>query len=116
MGFTYNNFDEEMYRLFVRRDDPSRVWILSKDLVVYNPDKQVCHLDYSYAGDPNKPAFLDEFTVVVYIDGACRGNYTPNARALCGVYFGIGSNIQYEISSASLSVPVEINRGHRVFM
>ena len=44
MGFTYNNFDEEMYRLFVRRDDPSRVWILSKDLVVYNPDKQVCHL------------------------------------------------------------------------
>ncbi|KAF3033740.1 hypothetical protein E8E12_002551 [Didymella heteroderae] len=33
----------------------------------------------------------DDFTLAVYIDGACCGNGTPNARSSYDIYFGPGS-------------------------
>jgi hypothetical protein len=38
---------------------------------------------------PNTP--IDPSSLVVYIDGACRGNGTASARASYGVFFGPGS-------------------------
>jgi ribonuclease HI len=87
MGFTYNSIGEEIRRLFVPSDDPGRRPIPLEDLVVYNPKKQVSQLQFK-AASPSIPITRDEFTVVVYIDGACRGNGTPGARASYGVYFG----------------------------
>ncbi|KAI1140063.1 ribonuclease H-like protein [Hypoxylon sp. FL0543] len=58
-------------------------------LVVYNPSKGVSQLQLRHPRTGNIE--LDELTVVVSIDGACRGNGTPSARASWGVYFGPGS-------------------------
>jgi ribonuclease HI len=89
MAFTYNEYGEDIHRLFVPADDPGRSRIPSTDLVVYNTDKQLLQLQSQAAGP--SPVYRDEFTLVVYIDGACRGNGTPQARASYGVYFGPGS-------------------------
>jgi ribonuclease HI len=88
MSFTYTEYGEEIRRLFVPSDDPGRFKIPEEELVVYNPEKHVCQLQLQPI---QKPVVRDEFTVVAYIDGACRGNGRPNARASYGIYFGPGS-------------------------
>ncbi|OTA54797.1 ribonuclease H-like protein [Hypoxylon sp. EC38] len=56
------------------------------ELVVYNPLKKISQLQLK---NPRTGEIeLDKLTVVVSIDGACRGNGTPSARAAWGVYFG----------------------------
>lgn len=85
MGFTYNAYGEEIRRFFDPADDPGRYRIPLEELVVYNPEKHVSQLKFQAR---NLPIERDEFTLVVYIDGACRGNGTPNARSSYGIYFG----------------------------
>lgn len=89
MPFTYNEYGEEIRRLFIPADNPGVSRIPSSDLVVYNNDKQVFQLQFQAFGP--SPIHRDESSLVVYIDGACRGNGTPQARASYGVYFGPGS-------------------------
>lgn len=67
---------ESLPRLFVPEADPS-------ELVVYNEAKQLSQLKYR-AGEPE----INKSSMVVHIDGACRGNGSPTARASYGVYFG----------------------------
>lgn len=56
-------------------------------IVVYNTRKGVSHLPLHGVIWPN----WDETTMVIHIDGACRGNGTPDARAAYGIYFGPNS-------------------------
>ncbi|XXG99965.1 hypothetical protein Hte_006306 [Hypoxylon texense] len=88
-GSTYDKWGEEIEREFdpqcslMHRDVPE------SRLVVYNPSKKVSQLQIKH---PRTGAIeLDKKTVVVSIDGACRGNGTPSARAAWGVYFGPNS-------------------------
>lgn len=90
MGFTYNDIGEEIRRLFVPSDDPGCRPIPREDLVIYNVRKQVSQLQFKPA-NPSIPITPNEQTVVVYIDGACRGNGKSGARASYGVYFGPNS-------------------------
>ena len=90
MGFTLDENGEEVRRLFKHVFDPGRYRIPPADLVVYNSEKQVSQLQFQAAG-ANQPITRDEFTLVVYIDGACRDNGNSNARASYGVYFGPNS-------------------------
>lgn len=88
MPSTYNEYGEVIRRLFDPADDPGRHRIPAEHLVVYNPTKHVFQLTFQPL---TLPIERDEFTIVVYIDGACRGNGTPTARSAYGIYFGPGS-------------------------
>ncbi|KAF2704177.1 ribonuclease H-like protein [Pleomassaria siparia CBS 279.74] len=89
MGFSTDEIGEEIHRLFDPADDPSRWRIPLSDLVVYNEEKGVSQLRIQTRKVPQPR--LDERSMVVYIDGACRDNGRSNARASYGVYFGTGS-------------------------
>ncbi|KAF1923067.1 ribonuclease H-like protein, partial [Didymella exigua CBS 183.55] len=78
-------YGEEIRRLFDPADDPGRRRIPLAELVVYNAEKHVSQLKFQAR---TLPVERDEFSLVVYIDGACRGNGTRNARSSYGVYFG----------------------------
>jgi ribonuclease HI len=82
----YNDIGEEIRRLFDPSDDPCTRPILLDQLVVYNAQKQVSQLRMKVMARPEP--FRDEHSMVVYIDGACRNNGSPTARASYGVYFG----------------------------
>ncbi|KAI1370588.1 ribonuclease H-like protein [Hypoxylon crocopeplum] len=76
-----------------RRSDPQcstmHHRVPESQLIVYNPAKKVSQLQMKH---PRTGAIEpDRLTVVVSIDGACRGNGTPSARAAWGVYFGAQS-------------------------
>ncbi|OSS47480.1 hypothetical protein B5807_07427 [Epicoccum nigrum] len=90
MGFTVDEYGEEIRRLFKHIYDPGRYRIPPADLVVYNSEKQISQLQFQAAG-ANQPIKRDEFSFVVYIDGACRDNGASDARASYGVYFGPNS-------------------------
>ncbi|KAK5993979.1 Ribonuclease H1 [Cladobotryum mycophilum] len=82
----YDEFGDEIRRRFNPRYSPMHSRVPESELVVYNPSKHVSQLQVMH---PRTGALeLDRLTVVVSIDGACRGNGTPSARAAWGVYFG----------------------------
>ncbi|OTA06916.1 hypothetical protein A9Z42_0077260 [Trichoderma parareesei] len=86
IGLFYEEHDEEPQRIFDPQDSRAHRHVPADQLIVYNPHKQVRQLrDMNpYTGQMS----VDSRTVVVSIDGACRGNGTPSARAAWGVYFG----------------------------
>ncbi|KAK2010197.1 ribonuclease H-like protein [Colletotrichum eremochloae] len=85
----YDDDDGEGSRLFEHRASDAHRMVPRSELVVYDPQKQVFGLQmYSWSKKGLAP---DKGSLVVYIDGACRGNGTPSARASWGVYFGPGS-------------------------
>lgn len=59
------------------------------DLITYTPDKGVSQLQFTTVNNRNPQ--VDKFSLVVSIDGACRNNGKPSARAAYGVYFGLRS-------------------------
>lgn len=84
-----NEFGEEIRRRFDPLYSPMHRPVPESELVIYTPSKKVSQLQVKH---PRTGAIeLDELTVVVSIDGACRGNGTPSARGAWGVYFGTQS-------------------------
>jgi len=80
---------EDIQRLFVPEFSSLHRRVPASKLVTYTAAKQVCQLQILH---PRTGALeLDRMTVVVSIDGACRNNGKPTARASWGVYFGPGS-------------------------
>ncbi|KAI1635823.1 ribonuclease H-like domain-containing protein [Biscogniauxia mediterranea] len=81
--------DDEIKRRFDPRASARHCDVPESELVVYNAQKQVSQLQVrnprTLAVEP------DPRTVVLAIDGACRGNGTPAARGAWGVHFGPGS-------------------------
>ncbi|KAI1496875.1 ribonuclease H-like domain-containing protein [Biscogniauxia marginata] len=85
-GAPFDEFGEEVARRFDPRYSPMHCHVPESQLVVYNPSKEVSQLQVKH---PRTGALeIDRLTVVVSIDGACRSNGTPSARAAWGVYFG----------------------------
>ncbi|KAL7626125.1 hypothetical protein AAE478_002895 [Parahypoxylon ruwenzoriense] len=76
-------------RLFDPSLSPMHYRVPTSQLMVYDSSKQVLQL--RYANPQTGQLAVDEKTVVVHIDGACRDNGLPGARASWGVYFGPGS-------------------------
>jgi ribonuclease HI len=74
--------------LFHPAGSPGRYQIPLSELVVYNPEKHVSKLESQAR---TLPIEQNEFTVVVYIDGACPSNGVSNVRSSYGVYVGLGS-------------------------
>ncbi|KAF2138445.1 uncharacterized protein K452DRAFT_338489 [Aplosporella prunicola CBS 121167] len=81
-------------RMTSRLYDPSldyyTIDIPRSDLVVYNQEKQILQLQMKVNEKPEP--YPDESTVVIYIDGACRGEGTREAEATYGLYVGLGSD------------------------
>lgn len=84
-----NEYGEEIRRLFVPGADPGRYHIPRNNLIVYNARKGVSQLRFQ--AHSSFAPYRDESTMVIHIDGACRGNGTRNARAAYGIYFGPNS-------------------------
>jgi ribonuclease HI len=82
----YHGYEEDIRRLYDPRLDPCSRSILSHELVFYNTAKKISQLRMKVIAKPEP--YPDVSTLVVHIDGACRGNGTPAARASYGVYFG----------------------------
>ncbi|KAF2833194.1 hypothetical protein CC86DRAFT_365152 [Ophiobolus disseminans] len=57
--------------------------------MVYNRAKQILQLQMTIDTEPHPVPDIN--SLVVFIDGACRGNGTASARASYGVYFGRNS-------------------------
>ncbi|KAI0836607.1 ribonuclease H-like protein [Hypoxylon sp. FL0890] len=85
-GSPYDEYGAEIERQFDPICSSLHRYVPRSQLVVYNPMKKVSQLQCKHPRTGKIE--LDEFTVVVSIDGACRGNGTPSARAAWGVYFG----------------------------
>ncbi|KAM5342061.1 hypothetical protein ACJ41O_015092 [Fusarium nematophilum] len=85
-GCPVDELGEEITRRFVPSYSPMHRGVPGHELVAYNLSKKVSQLQVlhprTHAIEPDRP------TAVVHIDGACRGNGTPSARAAWGVYFG----------------------------
>lgn len=79
-----NDDDEDLKRVFDPQLSPAHRRFAADQLIVYNPAKRVQHLRQISGGQVG----VDGYSVVVSIDGACRGNGTRSARAAWGVYFG----------------------------
>jgi ribonuclease HI len=82
--------DEEMHRLFDPLTDPYYSHIAKTkpdELLKYNEQRQFHQLQGSTAVKPKEP-MLEKSSLVVHINGACRNNGKPDARAAYGVYFG----------------------------
>lgn len=81
-----DEFGEEIRRRFDPLYSPMHRDVPESKLVIYTPSKKVSQLQVKH---PRTGSIeLDIPTVVVSIDGACRGNGTPSARGAWGVYFG----------------------------
>lgn len=88
-GCPVNDIGDDIERLFVLDYSPMHRRVPKPQLITYTTAKQVRQLQMLH---PRTGAIeLDKFTVVVSIDGACRNNGKPTARASWGVYFGPGS-------------------------
>ncbi|KAF1841128.1 ribonuclease H-like protein [Cucurbitaria berberidis CBS 394.84] len=85
----YDEYGEEIRRLFVPSEDPCSRLVPLQQLVVYDTSKQISQLQMKVLAKPDP--FPNPSSMVVYIDGACRNNGTPTARASYGVYFGPNS-------------------------
>ncbi|TFA99286.1 Ribonuclease H1 [Trichoderma ghanense] len=78
--------DEEHQRIFNPQHSRAHRHVPVDQLIVYSPYKEVRQLQ---GINPNTGQMsVDSRTVVVSIDGACRGNGKSSARAAWGVYFG----------------------------
>lgn len=88
-GRPVNEIGEDIMRLFVLDYSPLHRHVPKSQLITYTAAKQVRQLQEIHPR--TKTVELDRFTVVVSIDGACRDNGKPTARASWGVYFGPGS-------------------------
>jgi hypothetical protein len=80
----YDENFEEIPHLFVPSEERGYSRISLSELVVYTEPKSVSQLRLHPHSQP-RPV-LDEFTMVVHIDGACRGIGTPTAQSSYGVY------------------------------
>ncbi|KAK3945758.1 ribonuclease H-like domain-containing protein [Diplogelasinospora grovesii] len=88
-GTPVDECGEEIERLFDPRLSTEHRRVPESQLIVYNTMKQVSQLQWL---DPRATGPVpDDFTLVIRIDGACRGNGTPGARAAWAVYLGPGS-------------------------
>ncbi|KAI6085181.1 ribonuclease H-like domain-containing protein [Hypoxylon rubiginosum] len=86
LGEPYDEYGEQIRRQFDPLCSPMYRHVPKNQLVVYNPVKNVSQLQMRH---PRTGVIEpDRLTVVLSIDGACRGNGTPTARAAWGVYFG----------------------------
>jgi ribonuclease HI len=86
---SYDEYGEEIRRLYVPSEDPCSYPIPLSQLVFYNTDKKISQLRMKVRSKPDPVP--DETSLVVFIDGACRNNGHPTARASYGVYFGPNS-------------------------
>ncbi|CAE7010499.1 hypothetical protein CFE70_001904 [Pyrenophora teres f. teres 0-1] len=82
----YDEFGEEIRRLYVPSEDRCSRPIPLHQLVVYNTQKKISQLRMKVMS--RLEPFPNENSMVVFIDGACRNNGSPTARASYGVYFG----------------------------
>lgn len=111
----YNEYYEEIRRLYVPSEDRCSSSIPISELVFYNDSKKISQLRMKVMSKPDPVP--DETSLVVFIDGACRDNGHPNARASYGVYFGPASpyntcGLLYE-SLPQTSTRAEIEAFHR---
>lgn len=97
-GTPVNDTGEDIERLFVLDYSPMHRRVPEAQLITYSAEKQVSQLQILH---PRTQAIeVDKMSMVVSIDGACRDNGTPTARASWGVFFGPGSRFN---SSGRLS-------------
>lgn len=97
-GSPVDDIGEPIRRLFVLDYSPMHRRVPISQLITYTAAFQVRQLRELH---PRTNALqLDKMSVVVSIDGACRNNGKPTARASWGVYFGPGSRFN---SSGRLS-------------
>ena len=88
-GTPVDDIGNDIERLFVLDYSPMHRRVPKSQLITYTPAIQVRQLQLLH---PRTNAIeLDRLTVVVSIDGACRDNGKPTARASWAVYFGPGS-------------------------
>jgi ribonuclease HI len=85
----YDENFEEIRRLYDPSQDEVSRGLPLDQLVFYNAAKQVSQLQMKVHSMPDPVP--DKGSLVVHIDGACRGNGTPAAKASWGIYFGPGS-------------------------
>ncbi|KAL6858471.1 ribonuclease H-like protein [Trichoderma novae-zelandiae] len=86
VGLYWDEYGQGSKRIFDPQSSPLHRHVPADQLIVYNSTKRVQQLQeiHPYTNQIS----VDIPTVVVSIDGACRGNGTPAARAAWGVYFG----------------------------
>jgi len=85
-----DEYGEEIRRLYIPSEDRYSSSVPLSDLVFYNADKKISQLRMKVR---HKPVPVpDETSLVVFIDGACRNNGQPTARASWGAYFGPNSS------------------------
>ncbi|KAH9865507.1 hypothetical protein J1614_009092 [Plenodomus biglobosus] len=77
---------EEIRRLLDPSTDRDTYSIPFDKLVIYDASKHISKMQRKVIGRPD--LLVERHSLVVFIDGACRGNGTPSARASYGVYFG----------------------------
>jgi ribonuclease HI len=79
-------YEEEIERVF----DPTQSLLYrslpESQLIIYNTEKQVSQLQILHPR--TMKVELERLTLVVWIDGACRNNGKPSAKASWGAYFG----------------------------
>ncbi|KAI3392417.1 hypothetical protein diail_5723 [Diaporthe ilicicola] len=97
-GSPVDDTGEEIERLFVLDYSPLHRRVPEAQLITYSAQKQVRQLQVMHPR--TQEIEVDKMTVVVSIDGACRDNGKPTARASWGVFFGPGSRFN---SSGRLS-------------
>ena len=81
-----NKHEREIRRLYVPFEDPWSSSIPRSELVSYNTDMMISQLRMVDMCGPEPVP--DYSSLVVFIDGACRNNGLPTARASYGIYFG----------------------------
>jgi ribonuclease HI len=86
----YDENFEEIRRLYDPSEDAASRPVPLDELFFYNTAKHISQLQLKVHARPSP--IPDESSLVVHIDGACRGNGTPAAKASYGVYFGPGSS------------------------
>ncbi len=84
-----DEFGSGFCRIFLPYFSSRHQYVPESQLIVYNPAKQVSQFQFLHPR--TNTLELDELTLVLWIDGACRDNGKPSARASWGVYFGPGS-------------------------
>ncbi|KAJ0109010.1 hypothetical protein J7T55_005558 [Diaporthe amygdali] len=97
-GSPVNDMGDEIEQLFVLDYSPMHRRVPEAQLIKYSAEKQVRQLQL--INPRTQWIEVDNMTVVVSIDGACRDNGKPTARASWGVFFGPGSRFN---SSGRLS-------------
>jgi ribonuclease HI len=86
----YGDDFEPIRRLYDPIEDRCCWRIPHDELVVYNAEKGISHKQGQNVYG-KREIYTDTMSMIVFIDGACRGNGTATARASYGVFFGAGS-------------------------